>query len=187
MGRGSWSRWVPLIGCLAAGPAPGAETSLVLESVGLEDGDTLLVVIGGTSERVQLVGIDAPEDVDNPKLRRDLERTGLTREVLLPLGEAATTHLRALVAGPGPYRLLFDPDRRDRYARLTARLLDPAGQSLNARMVEDGFAIPLPDPAPADPESAALAEAKARAIASARGLWGSQARAMGLWSGQERP
>lgn len=188
MGWGIAVPWIPLVAGLGAGVAMGAETSLVLKSVGVEDGDTLLVAIDGAKDRVQLAGIDAPEDVDDPKLQRDLERTGLTRESLLQLGVAATAHLRGLVAGAGPYRLVLDPQRRDRYGRLTGRLLDPAGQSLNVRMVEDGYAIPLADRANAELGSAAtLAEARAQAATSARGLWGAESQAMGLWSGQAKP
>lgn len=184
--------WVSRATCLAfflsTGEALCGETTLSLESVGVEDGDTLLVPLSGGAERIQLAGIDAPEDMDNPKLQRDLERTGLTRDHLLAIGGAATAHLRHLVSASGPYRLVLDPDRRDRYGRLTAKLLDAAGHSVGTLMVEHGYAISLRAPTTeVDQESAALGAAEARAHASGQGLWGTEGQAMGLWSGQTKP
>lgn len=49
---------------------------MTLDASEIEDGDTLVAVIGGSRERLQLAGIDAPEDSDNAKLQRDLTRTG---------------------------------------------------------------------------------------------------------------
>ena len=55
----------------------------------IEDADTLLVEVAGVSYRVQLPDIDAPENTANPKLQRDIERTGLDAEALLALGRQA--------------------------------------------------------------------------------------------------
>ena len=90
-----------------------------------------------------------------------------------------------MVSASGPYRLVRVPDRRDRYGRLGGKLLDAAGQSLNARRVANDYAIPLPDPGGTDPESAVLAEAQV--LAASHGLWGAQSQAMGLWRGQAKP
>lgn len=111
-----------------------------VEVLKVEDGDTLVVNLKGEEARIQLQGIDAPEDAANPKLTVDMKRTGLGADALLPLGEAATAHLKSLVK-PGE-RVVFsgDVDARDRYGRLPGEVLTREGLSLNAAMVADGYA-----------------------------------------------
>ncbi|MEJ1343607.1 MAG: hypothetical protein RPU14_16295, partial [Candidatus Sedimenticola sp. (ex Thyasira tokunagai)] len=55
---------------LATAGQPQHQASLI----SVEDGDTLVVKIKGEEKRVQLLGIDAPEDVENPKFTKDLQR-----------------------------------------------------------------------------------------------------------------
>ena len=55
----------------------------------VKDADTLRVEVDGESYRIQLPGIDAPESVPNPKLLRDVERTGRDAETLLAMGRRA--------------------------------------------------------------------------------------------------
>ena len=62
-------------------PAMSASNLYPVKAV--EDGDTLVVVAENQDVRIQLLGIDAPEDVPNPKLQKDLERTKLAEEVLI--------------------------------------------------------------------------------------------------------
>ena len=93
------SLFLPLFPLWAA--APGYPLQKV------EDGDTLVLDVGGQSTRLQLLGIDAPEDVVNPKLEIDLKRTGLSEEALLKLGRQASNHLRELVK-PGQMIALRD-------------------------------------------------------------------------------
>ena len=172
-----------LVGALKLPSADAAENSLRLETIELEDGDTFVVQIAGTAERIQLSGIDAPEDTDNAKFQHDLKRTGLDRETLLALGRAATAHLRALLQRNGPFVVVYDPDQRDRYGRITAQVSDAAGHSLNASMVEEGYAAVLSAPGTGAPLSAPLAELEANAIATDRGLWGEHREAALAWRG----
>ena len=173
-----------LLAALGAASPEAAETSLRLEAIDLEDGDTLVAEVAGTAERIQLAGIDAPEDTDNAKLQHDLKRTGLDRETLLSLGQAATAHLRDLLQGSGPFVIVCDPDQRDRYGRITARVSSAAGRSLNAAMVEDGYAVVLSVPGAEVPASDPLVKAEADAIAGGRGLWGDHREAALAWSGR---
>ncbi|MEA3276993.1 MAG: hypothetical protein U9Q81_17250 [Pseudomonadota bacterium] len=90
-------RLVPiLLASLTVLPLAAEELSARVDRIDIEDGDTLIAEVDGVNERLQLAHIDAPEDADNAKLARDLQRTGLDRWVLLELGQTATGHLREL-------------------------------------------------------------------------------------------
>ncbi len=170
---------------LAAAPLMAASVTVTLDSVEAEDGDTLLVELDGKAERVQLAGIDAPEDTDNAKLQRDTSRTGLDAETLLALGRAATAHLRELVAGGGPFALTYDPGQRDRYGRLTAEISGAGSRSLSDAMLADGYAMVLAPPGGAAPPSADASLALEReAIEQGRGLWGADRDLTLAWSGR---
>ena len=91
-----------------------------LEVLEVIDGDTLRVSVGGKPVQLQLKGIDAPEDTDNPKLDFDRERTGLFKDALLDMGKAATAHLKTLVRPGQQISTPMDLESRDRYGRFTA-------------------------------------------------------------------
>ena len=170
---------------LAASTGFAAQKRLNLESIQVEDGDTLILTIGERAERVQLAYIDAPEDSDNAKLQHDIKRTSLDKEILIELGRAATSHLRSLAAdGTGPFVLIYDPDRRDRYGRLMGEVSGADGRSLGTAMIEDGFARLLPARPPAESGPTALTELEANAISSNRGLWGTHRKAALAWKGR---
>ncbi len=150
----------------------------------VEDADTLLVVIDDVPERIQLQGIDAPEDVENPKLQRDLQRTGLDREELLAIGKAATDHLKTLITPGQEILLVGDLKARDRYGRISVDVQDGSGHSLSVTMVQDGYAtvltrLPLP---PGFRER--LLEHEMLARHEDRGLWGSHGVVVSAWSGK---
>lgn len=149
------------------------------EQVHIEDADTLLVEIEGVSYRIQLVGIDAPESSMNPKLQRDMERTGLSAEVLQALGLAADRRLRELLVEFHPYQLLFDPQRKDRYGRTPGDLIDAHGTLLSLRLVQEGYAIPVGPPAQQEKK---LQEAANVARKTTRGLWLSHPDAVRAWA-----
>ncbi|MBK9179072.1 MAG: thermonuclease family protein [Acidimicrobiales bacterium] len=137
----------------STGDPPGAAT---VERV--VDGDTIVVDLGGRSERVRLIGIDTPESVDP---RRSVECFGR---------EAAAFTASLLPAGT-PVRLVRDVEARDRYDRLLAYVYrQPDGLFVNAELARQGYALPLtipPNVAHGD-ELRALA-AEARDVG--RGLW----------------
>ena len=92
------------------------------------DGDTLKLSNG---ERVRLIGIDTPESRDNPKLRRDAERTGQDRQAIIAMGKRATEFTKKLVEGK-QVRLEFDVQQRDKYGRLLAYVYLEDGTFLNS-------------------------------------------------------
>lgn len=167
-----------LLVCSAALCAQGQRAAP--ERVEIEDADTLLVEVGGVAYRIQLPGIDAPESTLNPKLQRDIERTGLEAGVLLELGRRADEGLRGLLSGFAPYALAFDPDGRDRYGRVPGDLFGAGDRRLSVRLVEAGYAIPVSTADPA--QQAALDAALSAARAAQRGLWGSHAGAFSAWA-----
>lgn len=169
---------------VVAAPSLGAEITRTVATVEIEDGDTLLIELDGAVERFQLAGIDAPEDTDNAKLQRDLERTGLERDDLLALGLAATDHLRLLVDRGGPFALTYDPDLRDRYGRILAEVSGAGAGSLNVAMLEDGFAIVLPKEGSEGSTNDPRVGLQREAIATRRGLWGEYREAALAWRGK---
>lgn len=162
---------------LALGMVGAEEYVLPPGSLHVEDGDTLLVKLDGEEKRVQLAGIDAPEETDNPKLQRDLARTGLERSRLLALGRMATEYLRRLTKIGWPYTLHYEPDRLDRYGRLSGDLRDGSGRSLAELVVAGGYAIASRD---ATERMWALQD---EAQQEQRGLWGLEPEATSAWAG----
>jgi micrococcal nuclease len=81
------------------------------------DGDTIAVLIGGCEERLQLVGVDAPElfakvsSIKNGGVQSDWSETGDTQAQL------AAQKLEGLLKGK-PLTLELEEPQRDRYGRL---------------------------------------------------------------------
>lgn len=170
-----------LMACGIATCAWAQPREMVPQQIDIEDGDTLLVTVADQTYRVQLIGIDAPEDTDNPKLRHDIQRSGLTAEVLLALGHSATAALGDLLPAYRPYRALIDTDAPDRYGRFPGDLVAPDGRRLSTGLVAAGYAVPLAD------ASVELQAQLTAARAAGVGLWGRQRATTAAWSGQASP
>jgi micrococcal nuclease len=140
----------------------------------LEDGDTLVVMDNDQELRVQLLGIDAPEDMANPKLERDLQRTGLEAESLLKLGRQSTVHLQQLV-GESEVKLQGDLNARDRYGRVPMIVLNKEGKSLNDAMLEDGYAMVAGRTSAAASDVQRWQQMEQSAVSAKRGFWGDDA------------
>lgn len=150
----------------------------------IEDGDTLLAEVDGKPARLQLMGIDAPEDVRNPKYARDQQRTGLSDETLLALGNAATRYLASLVKPGEEVVVTGELGQPDKYGRYPVNLRRSDGLVLNDAMVAAGFAVlldryPLPDDM-----DARLRRLQEEARTTPIGLWMSHGAAFARWSGQ---
>jgi len=151
--------------------------------VAVEDGDTITIRIGQEVKRLQLSGIDAPEDVENPKLSRDMERTGLSAETLLQLGRAASDHLRSLVSPDDPVQITGDLSASDRYGRVPVQA-HVAGRSLNTAMIADGYAVVLGRASVDEADRQRMVSLQQAAREQRLGLWGDQREAALSWSGQ---
>lgn len=166
---------------LTAGHAQAQQQAFVVQ--GVEDGDTLIVEISGEKARLQLTGIDAPEDVMNPKLQKDMERTGLDAGTLLQLGQAATAHLASLVPVGARVTVEGQLEKRDRYGRIPAIVHSASGASVNETMVATGYAVVL-GRYPMEPGlKARLLDMQKNAVEQKRGLWGSHPQTTHSWSG----
>ena len=166
---------------LLQGVALAQDAFVSPQSVAVEDADTRLVELDGRTYRVQLVDIDAPESVPNPKLQRDVQRTGLDSASLLALGRAADAALTALLVEFRPYRLSFRSETPDRYGRVPGDLHAADGRALSIELVARGYAIPLPGRA--EPVASLLDRALQTARLDGRGLWGAEAQAFADWAG----
>lgn len=143
----------------ATSPAatPGATQALVTRVV---DGDTIHATVGGTDEKVRIIGLDSPETdkLDTPVECFAGEAT-VAAERLLPVGTAI--------------RLESDPtqDARDRFGRLLAHVILPDGRLFAEVMIEGGYATHYVYDGVPSIYADRLSAAEDRAIAAEAGLW----------------
>ncbi len=170
--------------CLAI-PAMANAQEYTVENI--EDGDTITIInLDGESERIQLSGIDAPEDTENAKLKLDMQKKGLSKESLLEIGELATGFLKSKVAAGQKVTLQGDLSQRDKYGRTPAIVINEKGRSLNLLMVREGYAILLKRYPLEESFKSALEEAQQHARSSNSGLWKSHPEIMTTWSALEK-
>ena len=124
-------------------PLAPDETGELAGFANIIDGDSLRISGG----EVRLVGIDAPEG------RQTCERGGKTWDC----GEEARRHLKRLIGGQKVSCRSVEMDKHNRYLGVC----EVGGQTLNAAMVESGYAVSYGNYR--DEEQAAKA--------SRRGLW----------------
>lgn len=155
---------------------------LSVENIQVEDGDTIIVLIGSDSYRIQLAGIDAPEDTENPKLNVDIKRTKLEKQDLLDMGMLATRHLRFLVSQNRPFKLHFDPAKKDRYGRIPGDIVTAGRLSLSELMLSDGFAI-VTTHSTSNELIKQLQPLQSKARSEKKGLWGNNSVASDAWAG----
>lgn len=149
----------------------------------VEDGDTLVVLINKQATRIQLVGIDAPEDVPNPKYAKDIERTQLEPNRLLALGKSASLHLTEILGSSSQVQLRGRLSQKDRYGRIPAIVLTTAGESVNQQMVSSGYAVAMKRGNIAKSQKQTFAQLESDAQSKKKGLWSIDAEAMAKWSG----
>ena len=124
----------------AALPADTGSYSLLQ----IEDGDTLVIELGSKPARVQLLGIDAPEDIANPKLIKDAERTGISQD-LLPATWVDGSHapLQLLIGSAAAVKVEGPEIHRQIRPGSGCRHTSGREISLNSSMVQQGYAIAL--------------------------------------------
>jgi len=162
-------------------PVAAEEVTVPLAKVQAEDGDTLIADLNGAPKRIQLLGIDAPESGDNPKLAKDLERTKLDRARLIALGEAATAHLTKLIADGDNLQFTYDPEKPDRYKRPQGMVKRGDERSLSHAMVADGYALVTDSGSPFIEE---LRKLEIQARDEGAGIWGLDPEAAQAWAGR---
>jgi endonuclease YncB( thermonuclease family) len=96
----------------------------------VHDGDTLVLTDG---RRVRLIGINTPE----------LSRDQAPAE---PYAQEARDALAALLQRDAMIGLRFDAERTDHYGRLLAHLYRADGESIQAWLLQRGYAMAIPVP-----------------------------------------
>lgn len=159
------------------GPLPPPDEPLEVLAAG--SGALLLVQTPDGLERVELVGVAAPRQVDayraSAELRADEELRYGRRLTDDAAWEASRQHLAGLVAGrpvrltypPGPHRTPAGSARA--YAEFDGGDGDAGPTDLGRAMIAAGFALAGPDE---HPRRAAYRSAEAEAHAAGRGLHG---------------
>ncbi len=160
------ARWLRFI-------APGAhygtiEPARVLRVI---DGDTLDALWRGRRVRVRLIGVDALEAHDNPKLHRDADELGLDPDTMLRIGHAARDYLARLLPQDAAIGLSFpnDAPRTDAYGRLLAYVHMPDGHVANEVLLREGVARARF--LPRDGNAAVYLSIEAEARRKKRGIW----------------
>lgn len=158
----------------------------IYKVVTIEDGDTIVIKYKGKNQRVQLIGIDAPEDTQNPKLNIDSKTKEISKADLLEMGKLATEHLKTLVKAGQDVTLLGNLTQKDKYNRLPAIVINEKNESLNKRMVKDGYALLLTRFSLNDTFKNELKEAEKQAILNKAGLWKTHNEKTSKWSGRSK-
>lgn len=151
------------VACSTDRPAPDTTSASLPAGSGrvirVVDGDTLVVDLAGTSERVRLIGIDTPE-------------TKSPSKPVQCFGQEASDHTTELLPAGTVVRLERDVEERDQYGRLLAYVYRADdGLFVNEALARDGFASLLtypPNVAHVDVFRRAVDDARARQA----GLWG---------------
>ncbi len=158
-----------LISCSKANVPPHTTPCTVLHVV---DGDTFHCLLpSGEEVKVRLIGVDTPESSDNPKARRDVERTGRSLEEIIKMGKMAKEYTKKLLPKGEKVYLEFDVQKTDRYGRLLAYVWLPDGRMLNEVLVKEGFAQVYTVP-PNVKYQERLLQAQRYARENRKGLWG---------------
>ena len=134
------------------------------------DGDTLKVTIGGRSEVVRLIGVDAPENHDNERLRQQALSASVSVKGMLDFGDRSARAVRDLAPQGTIVELEYDATKHDKFNRLLAYVYLPDKSMLNKRILELGYAKLLIVP-PNTRHLMDLSEAAARGKSAKRGLW----------------
>jgi endonuclease YncB( thermonuclease family) len=109
---------IPLAVCILLTVAVCLAATLTGHVVGISDGDTITVLIGGQQAVIRLAGIDAPEHGQ-------------------AFGSASEEHLRALIFGKN---VNLDCGREESYGRLVCKVLLPEGEDVSLDRVKAGMA-----------------------------------------------
>lgn len=123
------------------------------------DGDTIVVDMNGSGERIRMIGVDTPETKD-------------PRKPVQCFGRAASEFTKNLI-GDQPVRLEADPlsSNRDRYDRLLRHVYLPDGRLVQAEIIRQGYGFAYTSfPFTKSDEFTALQK---EARDNNRGLWGS--------------
>ncbi len=179
---------LPILLIISSGFIPVTAQQVTYTVQKIEDGDTLVLEIDGESVRVQLLGIDAPEDSPNPKFKSDLAKTGIAAEELILLGQGSTEYMKTLLSAGQQVGIQGGLRQPDRYGRTPAIVLNAAGRNISEAMVQDGYAVALmlKVGGPDDDFMRRLDRLERFSRKSSNGLWGRYPDLMRNWYDRSR-
>ncbi len=136
------------------------------------DGDTFHCRLqSGEDVKVRLIGVDTPESTDNPKAKRDSEKSGIPVEEIIKMGKLAKEFTKQLIPEGEVVYLEFDVQQTDRYGRLLAYVWLRDGRMLNEVLIKEGYAQVYTVP-PNVKYQERFIEAQRYARENRKGLWG---------------
>lgn len=137
----------------------------------ITDGDTLLARCQTSTERIRLIGIDAPELSQGEHSAWQAKQYGVRETEIRQMGKSAKKHLSELLSIGETIELRQDQESRDRFGRLLAYVYKADGDFINSKMIYDGYASTMsikPNTTFADKFSQLYRDAQL----NKRGLWG---------------
>ncbi len=136
------------------------------------DGDTFECKLSSGQElKVRLIGVDTPESSDNPKARKDAEKTGISVEEIVRMGKLSKELTKKLLPKGELVYLEQDVQPTDRYGRTLAYVWLKDGRMLNEVLLLEGYAQVYTIPPNVKYQERFL-QAQRRAREERRGLWG---------------
>jgi micrococcal nuclease len=152
---------------LLAEPSPQI---LPAEVLWITDGDTIHMRLQGHKEKVQLIGIVAPECRPNPKAEEDVIRTGVYLRSINEICQSATRYVKSVLRSGDQVNIELDVQKRDWQGRLLGYVWVQDGRLLNEEIIRAGFAGLMTYP-PNIRHLKRLQEAYREAREAKRGLW----------------
>ena len=120
--------------------AAAAEKAVIKRII---DGDTISVFSGGKILKIRLIGIDAPESMENKKSLRNSNMSGKDIKTIISQGKQAIAFLKTHLKKGDVVFLEFDIVNHDKYGRTLAYVYLSDGRFLNNLMISSGYASPL--------------------------------------------
>lgn len=130
-----------VVSCGKSTPTPVGKKGTPCKVVRVMDGDTFTCTLkNGEEIKVRLIGVDTPESRVNPKLERDVQKSGLQREEVLRMGKTAAEFTKKLLPEGEIVYLEQDVQKTDRYGRVLAYVWLKDGRMLNEVLIREGMA-----------------------------------------------
>jgi micrococcal nuclease len=130
-----------VVSCGKSSPTSTEQRGTPCKVVRVIDGDTFTCTLkDGEEIKVRLIGVDTPESRVNPKLERDVQRSGLQREDVLRMGKIAAEFTKRLLPEGEIVYLEQDVQKTDKYGRVLAYVWLKDGRMLNEVLIREGMA-----------------------------------------------
>jgi micrococcal nuclease len=168
-----------VVSCSKSAPTPAEkkETAHVEQKgtpckvVRVIDGDTFVCALkSGEEIKVRLIGVDTPESRENPKLERDVKKSGLQKEEIIRMGKIAAEFTKKLLPEGEIVYLEQDVQKTDKYGRVLAYVWLKDGRMLNEVLVREGMAQVYTVPPNVKYQNVFL-EAQRKAREEGKGFW----------------